>query len=264
MVVLFIRRIFLGEIKVSEKVSVIMPVYNNGKYLKECLESVINQTYKNLEIIIIDDKSSDNSLEVISRFNDKRIKIIKLRKNSGVAIARNKGVEIATGEYICFIDSDDFWDLDKIKKQVEFMKQNDYTFIYGDYVYVKDGKIKRVCVPKSINYKEALKNTTIFTSTVMLSMEHLDKKDIYMPNIRRGQDTATWWNLLRIGIRAYAINEVLAFYRVGNKGSLSHGKFRALRRTWNIYKTQDLNLPQRMYYFSHYLKNAIARRIKAK
>ena len=246
------------------KVSVIIPVYNNAKYLKECLDSVVKQTYKNLEIIIIDDKSSDNSLEVISQFDDKRIKLIKLRKNSGAAIARNKGVEIASGDYICYVDSDDIWAQDKIKKQVNFMKQNDYTFIYSDYAYLNNGTVKRVCVPKSIDYKGALKNTTIFTSTVMLNMKHLDKKDIYMPNVRKGQDAATWWNILGTGVRAYAINEVLAFYRTGNKASLSHNKLKALKRTWNIYKTQDLSLPKRMYYFSHYFKNAILRRIKAK
>ena len=91
------------------KVSVIIPLYNEEKYILECINSVINQTYKNLEIIIVDDKSTDNSLKILEQIKDDRIKTIKLDKNSGVAHARNKGVEVSTGDYICFLDSDDFW-----------------------------------------------------------------------------------------------------------------------------------------------------------
>ena len=105
-----------------DKVSVIVPVYNTSLYLEECLNSIINQTYKNLEIIIVNDNSKDNSLEVISKFKDKRIKLINLKKNVGVAVARNKGVETSTGDYICYMDSDDYWCLDKIEKQVKGKK----------------------------------------------------------------------------------------------------------------------------------------------
>ena len=96
-----------------KKVSVIVPVYNTSKYLDECINSIIKQTYKNLEIIFINDSSNDDSLEVISKYKDKRIKIIDLKENKGVAVARNKGIEISTGDYICFLDSDDYWNLKK-------------------------------------------------------------------------------------------------------------------------------------------------------
>ena len=104
-----------------KKVSVIIPLYNEEKYITACVESVINQTYKNLEIIIVDDKSTDNSLKIVKNIKDKRIKIISLKKNAGVANARNKGVEAATGDYICFLDSDDFWDKTKIEKQIKLL-----------------------------------------------------------------------------------------------------------------------------------------------
>ena len=218
-----------------EKVSVIVPIYNSRKYLKDCFNSIVNQTYKNLEIIAINDCSSDKSLKVVKKYKDKRIKIINLKNNNGVAFARNKGIEEATGDYICFIDSDDYWNLKKIEKQVKFMKDNDYTFIYSDYEYLKiNGKRHRVYVPKSITYKEALKNTTIFTSTVMFNMKYLKKEDIYMPLIKRGQDTACWWQVLKKGITAYGINEVLSIYRVGEK-SISSNKLKAIIRTWKIY-----------------------------
>ena len=208
-------------------VSVIIPVYNSSKYLRECIDSVLKQTYKNLEIIIIDDRSTDDSVDIINSYKDKRIKFIKLKKNSGVSVCRNKGIDLATGDYITFIDSDDYWDLDKIKKQVKFIEKNDYTFIYSNYAFLKNGKKHITNVPKSITYKEALKNTTIFTSTVMFNMKHLKKKDIYMPIIKRGQDTATWWKVLRTGVIAYGMDDVLSIYRVGNS-SLSSNKFKAL------------------------------------
>ncbi len=243
-----------------EKVSVIIPVHNTEQYLKECLDSVVNQTYKNLEIILINDASTDNSIDIINKYKDKRIKVINMKHNSGVAIARNTGVDKSTGDYICYLDSDDYWELNKIEKQVDFIKKNNYEFIYSDYSYLYNNKIKRVKVPKSITYKKALKNTTIFTSTVMFNMKKLNKKDIYMPNIKRGQDTATWWKVLKKGITAYAINEVLAYYRITDK-SLSSNKYTALKRTWNIYKLEDLNIVKRAYYFMCYIINAIKRRI---
>lgn len=243
-----------------EKVSVIIPVYNTELYVEKCLNSVINQTYKNLEIIVINDCSTDNSLSIIKKFNDKRLKVINLDKNYGVAYARNKGVEESSGTYICYIDSDDYWDLKKIEKQVNFIKKNNYIFIYSDYAYFDDNKIKKVKVPRKITYKEALKNTTIFTSTVMFNMKYLSKKDIYMPEVRRGQDTLTWWKVLKKGVTAYSINEVLAYYRINNN-SLSSNKLTALKRTWNIYKIENINLFKRTYYFLCYIFNAVKRRI---
>ena len=241
-----------------KKVSIIIPVYNSSEYLKECINSVINQTYKNLEIIIVNDKSTDNSLSIINSFSDKRIKVINLKENSGVSVARNKGVEVSTGDYICFIDSDDYWYLDKIKKQVEFIK--DKAFIYSDYEYLKNGKRKRVKVPKSITYKDALKNTTIFTSTVMFNMKYLNKEDIYMPIIKLGQDSLTWWKVLKKVNIAYGMNDVLSVYRVGNK-SLSSNKIKSVMGTWNILKMEKINIFKRIWYFICYIFNAIKRRL---
>jgi teichuronic acid biosynthesis glycosyltransferase TuaG len=241
------------------KVSVIIPTYNSEKYLKECLSSVINQTYKNLEIIIVDDKSIDNTIKIIKKIKDKRIKLIELEKNSGVAIARNKGIEISTGDYICFLDSDDYWYKEKIEKQLKFIKNKE--FIYSEYLYLRKNKTHKAHVPKTITYKEALKNTTIFTSTVMLNMKYLNKQDIYMPNLKKGQDTACWWKILKKVNIAYGMQEVLSIYRVGNK-SLSHNKIKAIKRTWNLYKQENIPLIKRIYYFMYYAFNATKRRIK--
>lgn len=243
-----------------KKVSIIIPVYNSSKYLKQCIDSVINQTYKNLEIIIIDDNSSDNSTEIINKIKDNRIKLVSNKKNKGVANTRNIGIKKATGSYICFLDSDDYWHNDKIKKQVDFIEKNNYTFIYSSYIYLRGNDKHIAKVPKKLTYKKALKNTAIFTSTVMFNMEHLNKKDIMMPIIRMGQDTATWWQILKKGIVAYAIDEPLVIYRVGNK-SLSSNKIKALKRTWKLYLREDINLFMKIYCFICYLFNAIKRRI---
>lgn len=241
-----------------KKVSVIIPVYNSQQYIEKCVNSVVNQTYKKLEIIIIDDNSNDDSLKIIKSIKDKRIKIIELKKNKGVACARNEGVKIATGDYICYIDSDDYWKKDKIEKQVEFIK--DKVFIYSGFSYFKKNKFKDVQVPLSLTYNDALKNTIILTSTVMFNMKYLDKEDIYMPIIKRGQDTATWWQVLKKGITAYGLNEVLTIYRV-NKNSLSSNIFRKVLRTWKIYKREDLNPLKRLYCYNCYIINALKKRL---
>lgn len=254
-----------------KKVSCIIPMHNNSKHIKQCLESVINQTYNNIEIIIVDDASEDNSVEIVNDLSDslknqlefnKTIKIFKLQQNVGAAKARNKGIEEAVGDYICFLDADDYWVLDKIEKQVKFMEENNYTFIYSNYEFLKsNGKTTIANVPERLIYKEALKNTAIFTSTVMFNMNVLTKEEIYMPDIKRGQDTATWWKVLKKGIIAYGMQDVLATYRVGEGSSLSSNKIRALKRTWALYKREEIGYFKRIYCFIYYIINAIKRRI---
>ena len=119
----------------------------------------------------------------------------------------------------------------------------------------------KAIVPKSFTYKKLLKNSGIFTSTVMLNMKYLDKEDIYMPNLRRGQDYGAWYKILKKVGTAYGMNEVLAVYRVGN-ASLSHNKIKALKRTWYLYKREKLPFIYRVYVFICYVINATKRRIK--
>lgn len=241
-----------------EKVSVIIPMYNSSKFILECVNSVINQTYKNLEIILIDDKSKDDTLKVVKKIKDKRIKLIESNFNSGAATCRNKGIEAATGDYICFLDSDDFWVKDKIEKQVKFIK--DKSFIYSKYIYYKDNKTHIANVPMSYTYNQLLKNSGIFTSTVMLNMKKLTKDDIYMPNIKRGQDYGCWYKVIKKVGKAYGIDEPLAYYRVGND-SLSSNKLKAIKRTWNLYKMEKLPFYKRVICFICYAFNAVKRRL---
>ena len=244
-----------------KKVSVIIPTYNSGKYIEECINSVINQTYTNLEIIVVDDCSNDNTLSILKKYKDKRIKLIKLEENKGVSYARNRGIDFSSGEFICFLDSDDYWYLDKIEKQVKFMKDKKCAFSYGSYAYLRGEKTIHIAkVPSSITYKKALGNTTIFTSTVMFDMKKLKKEDIYQSDVKLGGDSLSWWKVLKLGITAYGINDVLSVYRVGNK-SLSSNKIRALKRTWKLYKYLNIPFIKKVYYFTCYVINAIKRRV---
>ncbi len=242
-------------------VSVIIPMYNSARNIEECIDSVINQTYKDIEIIVVDDKSTDDSVRIVEGKKDDRIRLIKLPNNSGVSTARNEGIKKAKGEYICFLDSDDYWVNDKLERQIEFIEKHNYSFIFGGYLYLKNGKALMVHVPSSLNYNQALKNTIIHTNTVMFNMKNLKKEDIFMPNIRMGQDTATWWQVLKKGVTAYGVDEVFAYYRVGERETLSSNKYIAAKRTWNLYKREDISQIRRYYCYVCYAINACKKRI---
>ena len=246
-------------------ISIITTAYNAEKYLEETVASVQTQTYKNWELILVDDGSTDGSLAIAQSLakSDKRIKVISL-KNSGAAIARNAGISLAKGNYICFIDSDDLWLPEKLEKQLSFMQSKNCAFSFTGYEFADEsGKPngKKVNVPASLNYKQSLKNTIIWTSTVMLNMNLLNKKDIMMPNLKKGQDTATWWKILKQINKAYGIDAVTAYYR-RHSNTLSSNKFKALKRTWNLYrKTEKLSCIYSLYNFSCYAFNTIKKRI---
>ena len=248
----------------EDLVSIIIPVYNAEKFINDTINTVLNQTYQNYEVIFVNDCSTDNSVNIIKKYKDKRIKIINNKTNSKAAITRNNGIKEASGRYICFLDADDLWDKEKLQKQVKFMKEKDCAFSFTGYEFADEkGRPngKKVFIPEKINYKQALKNTTIWTSTVMFDMDKLSKEDIYMPIVDRGQDTATWWKVLKKIDYAYGLNEILSFYRRTNN-SLSANKLTALKRTWNLYRNvEHLNIISSFYNFIIYCFNAVKRRI---
>lgn len=261
-----IKRNKKNSMNKEDLVSVIVPVYNAEKFLADTITTVQNQTYKNWELIMVDDCSTDNSVKIITKYlkTDKRIKLYKNSVNLHAALTRNKGIDVSNGRYIAFLDADDLWEPTKLEKQVAFMKLKDCEFSFTGYEFANEnGKPngKRVSVPTNISYKQALKNTTIWTSTVMLNMSKLSKDKVYMPNVRRGQDTATWWKILKTISHANGLNEVLSYYR-RTGDSLSANKITALKRTWNLYRNvEKLGVIPSSYNFSFYVYNAIARRV---
>lgn len=247
-------------------VSIIIPMYNAALFIEETIQTVLQQTYSNIEIIVVDDCSTDASYDVVSQLcqQHENISLLQNRKNSGVGFSRNAGVRHAKGRFISFLDADDLWLPDKLEKQVKFMLQNQYPFTFTAYQFADESSHpvrKPIQVPMKISYKEALRNHTIWTSTVMLDLDVLTKEQIAMPDVRKGQDTATWWKILKVTGYAYSINEVLSLYRRTSQ-SLSADKLAAVKRTWNLFrKVEGLSILQSIVPFCGYAFNAIKRRI---
>lgn len=252
--------------KKNLKVSIITPIYNCEKFLPKIIECVINQTYTDWEMLLVDDCSPDNSAEIIKKYakDDNRIKYFKLDKNSGAAIARNKALEESNGRFIAYLDADDLWKPEKLEKQVEFMLKNNYPFTCTDYEKIDEsGKSlnKIVKIPKKVNYNLFLRNTIIQTVGVMVDTKLTGKELLKMPNIRRRQDAATWCQLLKNGFDCYEVPENLSYYRVV-KNSLSSNKFKAVKTNWYWYrKIEKLPLWKACYCFIGYAFNAVKKRI---
>lgn len=246
-------------------ISIIIPVYNSSKYIKDTIESIEMQTYENYEAIFIDDNSEDNSVDIIEEFKKKndKIKLIKLKKHKGVSKARNIGIKIAKGRYLTFLDSDDIWLDKKLEKQLKFIQENNYEFVYCSYRYMSDDgtKIgKKIRIKQKVNYKEALLNIRILTITTMIDLNKIPKKYCYMPESKI-EDIITWWNILKKGYIAYGQDEVLAYYRK-TKNSKSSNKYKEVYYRWNAYrKIEKLGLIKTMYYYFNYIINAISKRI---
>ena len=245
-------------------VSIITPVYNAEMFLSDTIKSVQNQTYKNWEMLLVDDCSKDNSAQIIKEFQkyDDRIKYIKLKKNSGASVSRNEGIRNAKGRFIAFVDSDDIWKPEKLEVQVKYMLENNLGFTFTSYRYMKeDGELtnKVAKAPSKINYNGLLKNTIIGCSTVVIDTDIVEAFE--MPLVRRGQDTATWLQILRKEKYAYGIDKDLVYYRLVGE-SLSSNKIIALKRTWNTYRNvEKLGLIKSSYVFCFYVFNAIKKRI---
>lgn len=248
----------------NDLVSIIIPVYNAEKFIAETIESVLDQTYTNWELLLVNDCSSDNSVNVIQKYlKDDRIRLINNMYNSKAALSRNNGILASHGRYICFLDADDKWDTQKLEKQLSLMKEKNCAFSFTGYEFANDKCIpngKKVFVPERIIYKEALKNTIIWTSTVMFDMEKLSKDDVFMPNVK-SEDTACWWSILKKVDCAYGLNEVLSYYR-RTSGTLSSNKVEAVKRIWNLYRNvEHLNMFRSCYCFIWYAFRAVRRRV---
>ena len=235
----------------NKLVSIITPLYNGEKFIKDTIESVLSQTYENWEMFIVDDCSKDNGLKIVERYakKDTRIKLIKLSKNGGGAVARNRAIEETEGKYIAFLDSDDFWHPEKLEKQIKFMKENDYDFTYTWYEKMnEDGKqLNEIVKPKEkVDYKDLLKSNQIGCLTAIYNQEKLGK--IYMPLIRKRQDYALWLQVLKKTKYGYCLKENLAQYRIVN-GSVSSNKINLIKFNWKLfYKVEKLGYIRSSYY----------------
>lgn len=227
----------------NDLISIIIPVYNSEKFIEQTLNTVINQTYKNWELILIDDCSTDNSELIIKKYQKKykNIRYYKQKRNQGPAIARNTGIDMANGRFICFIDADDLWDNNKLEIQKQFMENKKCGFSYHSYEFSNEECIplgKKVIAREKLTYKEALKNNIISTITVMFDINIINKDLLKMPNLKYVEDTATWWKILRSGYVAYGIPTIFSYYRRINNSNSSN-KLRTQKPLWNLYRNEE-------------------------
>lgn len=253
--------------KRSPLISVITPAYNADKFISETIESVLNQTYPYWEMIIVDDCSQDKTVEYIKGYmeNDQRIKLIKLEKNSGSAVARNTAMENAEGDYLAFLDSDDRWLKNKLEEQIKFMQSKDIAFSFTKYVRMKeDGTTTGAIVdaPESVDYEDLMKHCVIGCLTVMLDRKKIG--NLKMPNIRTRQDYAFWLKIARKGHVAYGLPKVLAQYRLV-ENSISSNKFKAAKQNWYVYRhIEKHSFWKTLWYFSNYALTSVKNIIKFK
>lgn len=242
-------------------ISIITPSYNSSLLISNTIKSVLAQTVTDWEMIIVDDCSSDNSVDVIQSFvdQDPRIKLIQLSENSGAAVARNAAIEAAQGRYIAFLDSDDRWLPNKLEKQLAFMCENSYSFTYAAYDKINPGGevLGQVGVPDKVTYNDLLKSNSIGCLTAIYDTEFFGK--VYMPLIRKRQDLGLWLRLLKKTKYAYGLNEPLGQYCV-RPDSISANKVNAAKFTWRLYRdVEKLNLVTASYFFSHYVVRGFLR-----
>ena len=225
--------------KKESKVSVILPNYNSSKTIRKTINSIQNQTYKNWEIIIVDDNSDKLTKNLLSKYkNKKKIKVYFLPKNKGTAYCRNLAIKKSKSDYLAFIDSDDLWKNNKLKVQINFMKKNNYFFTYTYYKTFKlNNPIKKnIVVPNKFNFKSFTKNTSIATSTMVVKREKAN--NIEFSNTKICEDYYYKCQLLKKIGYAYCYQNYLSEYQI-REDSLQSNRMRNLYWIWKINK--DLN-----------------------
>ena len=219
--------------KENLKIDIILPNYNSSKFIMETVNSIFNQTYKNWRLIIVDDFSDKVTKSILKKIEKKkRIKIFWLKKNRGAGYCRNFAIGKSNSPFLAFIDSDDIWRRDKLKKQIIFMKKNNCSFSYTNYKTFGD-KILKVKNPIKLDYFTFIKNTSISTSTMMIKRSEI--KNIRFTNTKICEDYFFKCKLLRKVNYAFCLNEYLTKYRV-RKNSLQSNNFRNVYWIWKINK----------------------------
>ncbi len=239
----------------SPLISIIMPSYNSAHTIIRSIESVLQQNYSHWELLITDDCSTDNTVELVQTIalNDPRITLEVNPVNSGAGFSRNKSINRSKGKYIAFLDADDIWLPTKLSIQVEYMERTGVLFTYAAYQKFSNEKLGGVVrVPKKVTHNQLLRGCVVGCLTAMFNAEVLGRQT--MPLIRKRQDLGLWLKLLTICDEAHGIQEVLARYRTDT--GMSQNKLNAARYQWRLYRdVVGLNLGQCLWYFGWYAVN---------
>jgi teichuronic acid biosynthesis glycosyltransferase TuaG len=240
----------------NEMVSIIMPNFNGEVFIEEAIKSICSQTYKNWELLIIDDGSTDNSFNIIKKYTDetKSIHLLYNKHSKGQAGARNTGIEFAKGQYIAFLDSDDKWYSSKLSIQINEMTNQNVAMSYTwyDQVLKNNKKLNSICSPElKKTYSHHLKRPAIGHSTGVYDRNIVGTK--FMPKVKSSDDFGLWLSILKEIPYAICIQKPLAAYRL-TPNSISSNKLKAAKSVWNIlYKIEKLNIFYALYCFAHYV-----------
>lgn len=224
----------------NDLVSIIMPSYNTGRFIKETIESVLAQSYSLWELIIVDDCSTDNTDEVVKEFlTDDRIRYIKNDRNSGAAVSRNRALREAKGKWIAFLDSDDLWEPEKLQRQIIFMKENGYCFSYTNYIEIDEESKpvgKSVTGPKRISKQGMYNYCWMGCLTVMYDAEKVGL--IQIADIKKNNDYAMWLKVCKKA-NCYLLDETLARYRKRSGSISNHGYVKLIKWHYKLYREAD-------------------------
>lgn len=245
--------------------SIITPCYNAGPLIAETIDSVLNQTFAKWEMLIIDDCSSDNSVEVINHYmrNDERIRLLKTSKKSGSpSLPRNIGIENANGKYIAFLDADDVWLPDKLEKELDFAEKNGHDIVYSYYEKMNfEGKRdNRLVTTRPVStYQSLLKSNSIPCLTSVVTREAIGSTRFkQIPQ----EDFCFWLDILKRGYKAHNLCEVTALYREA-KSSRSANKIDMFKGYWNVIRNhQAISLIPAWYYMITYTVYGVIKYLK--
>lgn len=236
-------------------VSIIMPAYNSENTIEESIVSVLNQSFSDFELIICDDGSTDNTNAIIKKYSDvdKRIVLIENYISRGAAESRNLCILKSKFRFICFLDSDDLWEKDKLFSQVSFMQENDLAMTHGEYkMFDSLGGIKTIVPPNIISYSHLLKKCDIGCLTVMLDSEKIDF--IRFPRVVK-EDYALWLLIMKGGFSSYLYPGCKAYYRKQSR-SASSSKIKEVKKQWYVLKhVADISFSKRCLYIFTYCIN---------
>jgi glycosyltransferase involved in cell wall biosynthesis len=241
-----------------ELVSIITPAYNAQRFIDKCIESVIAQSYQNWEMIIVDDGSTDETLEIIQQYinQDYRVILFSNDINLGASKSRNIAIKEAKGDYIAFLDSDDVWLPKKLEMQIELMDIEGVEMSYSNYEVIDEEGyvISNFKAPTKVTYNDMLKTSYIGTLTTIYSTKELGK--IYFKDVGH-EDYLLKLDILKEIDYAVGINQPLAQYRIV-QDSLSNNKLKSASWQWKIYREYE-NIPlfKSILYFISYTYNGL-------
>lgn len=245
-------------------VSIITPCYNSADFIAPTLRSVLEQSYQNWELIVVDDCSKDDTCQIVAGFATEHpnIKLVKLPQNGGVANARNVGLAHTNGKYIAFLDSDDIWLKDKLQKQVAYMENKNLAMTFCAYHRIdEEGKIisAKIAAPYRVSYRQLLSHNVIIFSTSLTLKSAIG--DLRFKKAGH-EDWIFWLDLFKKGIAGFGIDEALVWYRI-RKGSVSANKLKVIGYTWKILReSEQLGLLESIYLFTKYAFATVWKRLK--